>query len=99
MLLFYFSAISIVETSVINAVFFQFRLPINGGYTPYLIILLGVCAFFGQLFLTKAVQLEEAGIVSVVRSSSEVQIYFEKSSNLFGANFLFFRPFLLSPFR
>ncbi len=73
MLLFYFSAISIVETSVINAVFFQFRLPINGGYTPYLIILLGVCAFFGQLFLTKAVQLEEAGIVSVVRSSSEVQ--------------------------
>lgn len=35
-------------------------------------MLVGILSFYGQLMLTKALQAEEAGLVSVTRASSEV---------------------------
>ena len=57
----------------INSIWFQFRIPTEG-YNPYLIMGMAVTTFYGQVFLTKATQLEEAGVVSVVRASAEVSI-------------------------
>lgn len=52
-----------------------FTLP-QGGMIPWLIMLLAVVSFYGQLMLTKALQCEEAAIVSMTRSASEVVIAF-----------------------
>lgn len=49
----------------------SFALPLEG-YTPYLLIALGGLSFYAQVLLTKATQMEEAGIVSVVKGSAEV---------------------------
>lgn len=48
-------------------------LPLEG-YTPWLMCLLAVLSFYGQILLTKAIQLEEAGVISVVRASGEVSV-------------------------
>lgn len=53
----------------------SFRIPVED-YNAYWVIGLGLFSFYGQFFLTKACQLEEAGIVSIVRSSSDVSILF-----------------------
>jgi len=37
-----------------------------------MLCLLAVFSFYGQMLLTKALQAEEAGLVSVTRASSEV---------------------------
>lgn len=50
-------------------------LPI-GDHTPYLLFALAVLSFYGQVLMTKAIQLEEAGVVAVVRGSSEAVFTF-----------------------
>lgn len=56
---------------IIDYVFFGFKLPTNG-YSPYIIFLIGIFSFYAQLLLTRALQIEEAGVVSVIRTSGEV---------------------------
>lgn len=75
MILFNFSIVATIEMTVIEAVFYKgdFALPI-GDYSPYLIMIVGIFSFYAQLFITRAIQIEEAGIVSVVRTSSEVRV-------------------------
>ena len=74
-ILFNFAIISILEMSLINFLFYDFHLPTTG-YSAYLITILAVFSFYGQLLLTKAIQIEEAGVVSVVRVSGEVSYFY-----------------------
>lgn len=60
-----------IEMVIIDYLFFDIQLPTEG-YTPYLIFLIGILSFYAQLLLTRAIQIEEAGVVSVIRTSSEV---------------------------
>ena len=70
-ILFNFSWIAMAELAPISVVSHEFRLPTEG-YTPYLIFGLGCISFYAQVLMTKAIQMEEAGVVSVVKGSSEV---------------------------
>ncbi|KAH9395246.1 hypothetical protein TYRP_021005 [Tyrophagus putrescentiae] len=58
-------------------------LPI-GDHTPYLLFALAVLSFYGQVLMTKAIQLEEAGVVAVVRGSSEAVFSFVLEVTVFG---------------
>lgn len=73
-ILFNFALIAIFEMVIVNFFTIGLRFPPTNGSTPWLIMALGMLSFYGQLLLTKAVQLEEAGVVSVVRVSSEVRL-------------------------
>ena len=70
-ILFNFSIVAIVETSIITAISDGFKLP-ETGIAPWLLMILAVLSFYAQLLLTRALQLEEASLVSVTRASSEV---------------------------
>lgn len=61
-----FSVVAIIETGTITAVLDGFTLP-SCGMAPWLLMLLGILSFYAQLLLTKALQVEEASIVSVTR--------------------------------
>lgn len=69
-ILFNFSLVAVIESSILTGVQNGFSLPT--GNAPWLLIALAVLSFYGQLLLTRALQAEEASIVSLVRSSSEV---------------------------
>ena len=73
-ILFNFAMIAIAEMVFVNFFTIGLRFPPMNGRTPWFIMALGMLSFYGQLLLTKAVQLEEAGVVSVVRVSSEVSL-------------------------
>ncbi len=70
-ILFNFALVAILEMTLINVVFYDFKLPTTG-YSAYLVSILAILSFYGQMLLTKAIQIEEAGVVSVVRVSGEV---------------------------
>lgn len=59
---------------IINSIFYDFRIPVQE-YNAYWVMALGLFSFYGQFFLTKACQLEEAGVVSIVRSSCDVSFF------------------------
>lgn len=61
-----------IEMIIIDYFFFDFDLP-QTGWNSYLLVLIGILSFYAQLLLTRAIQIEEAGVVSVVRTSSEVR--------------------------
>lgn len=82
-ILFNFSIVAIAETSILTAVSGQFKLPVTG-MAPWLLMTLAVLSFYGQLLLTKALQLEEASIVSVTRASAEVVCAFLFQIFIFG---------------
>nr|XP_046916556.1 solute carrier family 35 member G1-like [Dermatophagoides farinae] len=104
-ILFNFSIISMIEMVMIDYFFYDIQLPTTG-YTPYLIFLIGILSFYAQLLLTRAIQIEEAGVVSVVRTSSEAFfafilqiIFFQQIPDLFtmiGAILVLSAVFLLS---
>ena len=48
---------------------FQFK---YCGNQSYLFFLLGILAFFAQLFFTKAIQIEAAAIISIFQTTSQV---------------------------
>ena len=75
MILFNFSIVASIEMAVIEAIFYrnEINLPTEG-FTPYLVMLVGIGSFYAQLFITRAIQIEEAGVVSVVRTSGEVML-------------------------
>lgn len=74
-ILFNFAWVAIIETTVITGALKGFSLP-DCGLSPWLLMILAVLSFYGQLLLTMALQVEEAGIVSVTRSSAEVAFAF-----------------------
>lgn len=74
-ILFNFAWVAIIETTVITASLKGFSMP-ECGLSPWLLMILAVLSFYGQLLLTMALQAEEAGLVSVTRSSSEVAFAF-----------------------
>ena len=69
-ILFNFSLVALSEVSIITAAEKGFSMPT--GNAPWLLMALAILSFYGQLLLTKALQVEEASLVSVIRSSSEV---------------------------
>ncbi|KAI1291703.1 Solute carrier family 35 member G1 [Halotydeus destructor] len=62
-ILFNFAWVAILETTVITGVMKGFTMP-DCGLSPWLLMILAVLSFYGQLFLTMALQAEEAGLVS-----------------------------------
>ncbi|RWS27898.1 transmembrane protein-like protein [Leptotrombidium deliense] len=70
-ILFNFAWVAIIETSIITYALDGFKLP-KCGIAPWLLMLLAIFSFYGQFLLTRALQLEEAGLVSVVRAAAEV---------------------------
>jgi drug/metabolite transporter (DMT)-like permease len=70
-ILFNFSIVAIAETSILTGISGGFSLP-DKGMAPWLLMILAILSFYAQLLLTKALQLEEASIVSVTRASAEV---------------------------
>ena len=77
-ILFNFSLVAITETSLITLCLYEFNVtpkPLTGlNSHAWALCLVGVLSFYGQLLLTKALQQEEAGLVSITRASSEVCI-------------------------
>ncbi|KPM02547.1 solute carrier family 35-like protein 2 [Sarcoptes scabiei] len=82
-ILFNFSIISMIEMIIIDYFFFDFDLP-QTGWNSYLLVLIGILSFYAQLLLTRAIQIEEAGVVSVVRTSSEAFFAFFLQITFFG---------------
>ncbi|RWS04383.1 solute carrier family 35 member G1-like protein [Dinothrombium tinctorium] len=70
-ILFNFALVAIVETSLITYFLNGYKLP-DCGIAPWFLMALGILSFYGQLLLTRALQMEEAGLVSVIRAASEV---------------------------
>lgn len=70
-ILFNFSIVAIFETCIITAALDGFKIP-DCGIAPWLLTALATLSFYAQLLLTKALQVEEASLVSVTRSSTEV---------------------------
>ncbi len=68
---FLFSAIAMAELAPLAFIVDEFVVPVEG-YLPYLLIALGTFAYYSQLTLVKAIQKEEAGVVSIIKDSSEV---------------------------
>lgn len=68
---FLFSAIAMAELAPLAFAVDDFVVPVEG-YLPYLLIALGTFAYYSQLTLVKAIQKEEAGVVSIIKDSSEV---------------------------
>ena len=70
-ILFNFAVVAIVETSILTGLDNGFSMPTDP-MVPWLLIILATLSFYAQLLLTKALQMEEASLVSVTRSSAEV---------------------------
>lgn len=70
-ILFNFALVAMIETGILTGLDDGFTIPTDG-YTPWLLMILCVLSFYAQLLLTKALQIEEASLVSVTRSSAEV---------------------------
>lgn len=74
-IMFNFGWVAILETSIITLMMHGFTIP-TAFYQWTLIILLGIFSFCGQLLLTMALQLEQAGPVSVVRAATDITLAF-----------------------
>ncbi|OQR77201.1 solute carrier family 35 member G1-like [Tropilaelaps mercedesae] len=67
--------VAVIETALLTLIFGRFTLP-RTGCDQLLVIGLALCSFFGQVCLTLALQSEQAGPVSVVRSSADIALVF-----------------------
>ena len=73
--MFNFGWVAIVETTIVTTVLQGFSLPASP-FEWYLIVILGVFSFCGQILLTRSLQLEQAGPVSVVRATTDIALAF-----------------------
>lgn len=73
--MFNFGWVAILETAVITSLMNGFSLPRNE-FEWYLIVVLSVFSFCGQLLLTRSLQLEQAGPVSIVRATTDIVLAF-----------------------
>jgi drug/metabolite transporter (DMT)-like permease len=83
-IMFNFSLVAILETSILTGISGGFKIPSDTSLAPWFLMILAVLSFYAQLLLTKALQLEEASLVSVTRASSEVVCAFLFQIFLFG---------------
>lgn len=74
-IMFNFGWVAVIETTVITTLLEGFSLPATP-FDWYLIVILGVFSFCGQLLLTRSLQLEQAGPVSVVRATTDIALAF-----------------------
>ncbi|UXI14462.1 hypothetical protein NH340_JMT00405 [Sarcoptes scabiei] len=74
-IMFNFGWVAILETTIITFVLDGFSMPRNR-FEWYLIVVLSVFAFCGQILLTRSLQLEQAGPVSVVRATTDIALAF-----------------------
>jgi len=71
-ILFNFAWVALLESFVITYTIHDgIKIP-QDHVTPWLLMALGILSFYGQMLLTRALQAEEAALVSVTRSASEV---------------------------
>lgn len=70
-----FGWVAIVETTTITLLTSRFDVP-HCGLDRWLLVLLGAFSFGGQVLLTRALQMEQAGPVSVVRSAADIVFVF-----------------------
>ncbi|XP_064460372.1 solute carrier family 35 member G1-like [Ornithodoros turicata] len=70
-----FGWVAILETSCITLLSSRFE-PVHCGLDRWLLVLLGAFSFGGQVLLTRALQMEQAGPVSVVRSAADIVFVF-----------------------
>lgn len=61
--------------SIITYLMDGYNLPDHGS-APWLLMMMGMISFYGQILFTKALQVEEAGIIAVIRSSGELVMAF-----------------------
>lgn len=73
--MFNFGWVAIVETVVITTLMNGFSMP-HSLFEWLLIVLLGGFSFCGQILLTRSLQLEQAGPVSVVRAATDIALAF-----------------------
>lgn len=73
--LFICSWVGSLETLVITYFMDGFHLPKNP-LDPWLVMSVGLSSFLGQIFFTKSLQVEEAGIISVVQGCLELILAF-----------------------
>ena len=74
-IMFNFGWVSIVETTIITSFLNGFSWPRNH-FEWYLIVFLAIFSFCGQVLLTRSLQLEQAGAVSVVRATTDITLSF-----------------------
>ncbi|GFR00652.1 solute carrier family 35 member G1 [Trichonephila clavata] len=69
----YFGVIGAIENGSLVYLLAEYSLP-ECGWDATLMMMVGVLGFFGHCFLVMAIQVEEAGIVSVMKSSTDIII-------------------------
>ncbi|GFY70336.1 solute carrier family 35 member G1 [Trichonephila inaurata madagascariensis] len=69
----YFGVIGAIENGSLVYLLAEYSLP-ECGWDATLMMLVGVLGFFGHCFLVMAIQVEEAGIVSIMKSSTDIII-------------------------
>ncbi|GIY09109.1 solute carrier family 35 member G1 [Caerostris extrusa] len=72
-ILLYFGVLGSLENVILTYIFEDFVLP-RCGWDAILVMLVGVFGFTGHCFLTLSLQTEEAGLVSVMKSSTDIVI-------------------------
>ncbi|XP_076345482.1 solute carrier family 35 member G1-like [Tachypleus tridentatus] len=70
-ILFNFGWVGVIVTALSTAVFGNFSWP-PCGIGQFLGVALGLFSFLGQIFFTKALQIEQAGFVSIVRAAADI---------------------------
>ena len=68
---YYFSIICFIIPVIIFSITAVYRLP-PCGYARWLLILIGVLGFLGQISFTKAIQLEKATLIAVIRTTDVI---------------------------
>lgn len=81
--LFNFAWVASIEMSIITYFMDGYELPDNN-VAPWLLMLIGVFSFYAQLMFTKALQVEEAGIVAMFKSSCDLMLAFIFQICIFG---------------
>lgn len=74
-ILFNFGWIAIIETTLLTAMLSGFSLP-RDPFQWYLMVILAILSFCGQVLLTRSLQLELAGPVSIVRATADIALSF-----------------------
>ncbi|KAH9382719.1 solute carrier family 35 member G1-like [Haemaphysalis longicornis] len=82
-IMFNFGWVAILETATIGLFTAKFELP-RCGLDRWLLVVLGAFSFGGQVLLTRALQLEQAGPVSVVRAAADIVFVFVWQVTFFG---------------
>lgn len=82
-IMFNFGWVAILETATIGLLTARFELP-RCGLDRWLLVVLGAFSFGGQVLLTRALQLEQAGPVSVVRAAADIVFVFVWQVAFFG---------------